>query len=222
VNQLTPDKKLIITAVVTDPQGIGDLIGGQLEEPAGGTYDSFATASQEGSYSLTLSWDDINQVSPINAAVSGSSRVFRARFYDQAGNETTKDLTIKLLCGDGMTACAGECHDLQNETANCGKCGFDCEAIDSDVSAACVSGVCLLAFYSYSNAFVDGNSLTCNQICSGVLSGYGCVEVEWRSWCCAGDCPKADCALSVDAASAGAGCDIGWAKCTCAKKVKAP
>ena len=97
ITTFSPGQSLIISAIVTDPQGIDDLIGGKLEHPGGGTYGTFATSSQEGAYSLTLDWGAINTVAPINAPVAGAARLFRARFYDVAGNEVTKDLSVKLL-----------------------------------------------------------------------------------------------------------------------------
>ena len=43
---------VVFTAVVTDPDGIEDLIGGTLEDPTtGGTYGAIATSASEGSYS---------------------------------------------------------------------------------------------------------------------------------------------------------------------------
>lgn len=143
VTSLTQGESVTITAVVTDPQGISDLIGGQLQDSGGGTYGAFATASDEGSCSLVLSWDAIGTVAPITFD-GQDTRTVVAVFYDQAGNEASEELTLTLTCDTGtacdsvcgMGECGGSCVDLQNDAANCGQCGETC---DSDV---CATGRC--------------------------------------------------------------------------------
>ncbi|HRE90003.1 MAG TPA: hypothetical protein PK095_12795, partial [Myxococcota bacterium] len=102
---------LIITAVVTDPNGIDDLIGGQLEAPSGGTYGAFATSAAEGSYTIQLTWEALNTVRGIDAAPTGSPLEFKAVFFDVAGARAEKSLTVTTRCdGQGVEAlCDGEC-----------------------------------------------------------------------------------------------------------------
>ncbi|HTM21646.1 MAG TPA: hypothetical protein VL172_14090, partial [Kofleriaceae bacterium] len=125
VDRLTEsDPPLMISAVVTDPQGIDDVIGGQLVAPQGGTYATFATAAAEGAYGVTLTWEAIGQVAPIDEPAGGGERVFRAQFFDTAGHETTADLPITMACSWTSSAlCAGECTYLPSDRYNCGACG---------------------------------------------------------------------------------------------------
>ena len=128
------------TAVVTDPDGIEDLIGGTLEGETGAVFGSFTTTAQEGAYSLGLSWGQINQVEPIEfAAGEGTTRVFTARFYDQSSLQTAAEVTIALACDDVLLgACDGSCIDTQESVQHCGACGFACAEI-----AGCCEGVCV-------------------------------------------------------------------------------
>lgn len=58
--------RLVVSAVVTDPDGIDDLIGGELTTADGtATYGAFATDAGEGAYSIVLSWGDLNTAETI-------------------------------------------------------------------------------------------------------------------------------------------------------------
>ena len=97
---MLPGTKLIISAVVTDPDGIEDLIGGQLLAPSGQAYGSFASSSQEGAYSITLTWQDLNAVEKMIADPVGS-RALIAKFFDQ----TVKDSCGAICSAWGFGAC---------------------------------------------------------------------------------------------------------------------
>jgi hypothetical protein len=121
---------LVFSAIVTDPDGVDDLIGGQLVSPLGGTYGSFATAAQEGAYSLTLDWNALNQVEVIEGPPSGISRRFIAQFFDQAGNSATQEVTIQIGCGNGVDSlCQDGCLDLSADDFRCGQCSRSCEQV---------------------------------------------------------------------------------------------
>lgn len=121
---------LVFSAIVTDPDGVDDLIGGQLVSPLGGTYGSFATAAQEGAYSLSLDWNALNQVEAIEGPPSGISRRFIAQFFDQAGNSATQEITIQIGCGNGVDSlCQDGCNDLSSDDFRCGQCGRSCEQV---------------------------------------------------------------------------------------------
>lgn len=178
VDALEPDVTLRFTAVVTDPQGIGDVIGGTLSAPGAGDYGSFTTSADEGTYGLALHWDDINDVEPIYTNVGGSPRVFRATFFDQAGHFMTQDITIDLDCGDEQSACAGECFSLQTDEHNCGACGRNCEHSlwTDDISPreeVCRGGTCTWAVETSQRASCDD---VCGQVSlecgSGFLPGW--------------------------------------------------
>src|SRR5262249_50741953 len=90
VTTLTEGQSVSFSTVVTDPQGIDNLIGGTLKDENGATYGSFATSGQEGAYALTLSWDAINQVEAIAFDYGGkATRTFAAEFFDVEGHSAT-------------------------------------------------------------------------------------------------------------------------------------
>lgn len=77
---MTEGDTVRFTAVLTDPDGIDDLIGGALMTGDEQTQlGAFVTSGQEGSYSLVLSWDELNQSYDITFAAS-ETREFRAVF----------------------------------------------------------------------------------------------------------------------------------------------
>lgn len=111
VATITQDEAVTFTAVLTDPQGIDDLIGGSLTSEDGAIqYGAFATSGQEGSYTLNLTWDAIDQAADITFAQS-ATRTFTATFFDVAGHRVDKTVTITLSCG-GFYACHGACANV--------------------------------------------------------------------------------------------------------------
>jgi len=162
---------LVITAVVTDPNGIDDLIGGTLLDPdTGSSYGAFATSAAEGAYSIQLDWGAIDLVRGIDAPVTGAARVFRARFYDVAGHTADGEATVTVQCErDGLAACSGDCVDLLTSSDHCGACdtpvpaGAQCE----DGHPGCVQGpentvtACTDGCSNDGDAYVDCNDFNC-------------------------------------------------------------
>jgi hypothetical protein len=142
--RLTPFGNIQFSVVVTDPDGIDDVIGGILVDPASGsTYATFATAAAEGAYSATIDWDGVNVVRPIDFT-SPTSRTLRASFFDVAGHVTSSETTVQLSCDGRSEACAGVCGRLRcgdvcvnpdADNDNCGACNNACPG-DTICSAA--------------------------------------------------------------------------------------
>lgn len=140
VTTITENESIVFTAVLTDPDGIDDLIGGSLTSADGTVqYGGFATSGQEGSYTLTLLWNQLHQVDDITFGTK-ESRELRAAFFDVAGNEVERRLTIDLSCG-GEVACSGRCVSVcsvtRPERLSCADAcplyhGATCNAADSD------------------------------------------------------------------------------------------
>lgn len=124
VSTLRSDERLIVTVIVTDPDGIDDVIGGSLLDPTSdASYGAFATSAAEGAYEISLTWDQMQVVRRIDAPDPGAVRTFRARFFDVAGNAAERDFSVTLRCStDGESACSGVCVDLQTSRQHCGRC----------------------------------------------------------------------------------------------------
>ena len=143
VTSLTEGESITFTAVLTDPDGVSDVIGGSLISESGATYGAFSTSGQEGSYSLSVSWGDIHQVNEIT--FNGSDdRLFKAQFFDQAGNEAVKTINIELEC-DEQSACDGACTDLTTDLDHCGECNNECDVCDSSTCARMESSVAIVS-----------------------------------------------------------------------------
>jgi hypothetical protein len=154
---IAPGDRWIVTAVVTDPDGIDDLIGGMLEAPGGGTYGSFATSAAEGSYSLELDFDDLDVVERVATPIGGSERAFVARFYDVGGREATREIGVRIACDDpNVGVCRSSCVDLSSDVENCGACASGCDP--SGLMPRCMNGGCPIP------ALSGGTS--CNEICA--------------------------------------------------------
>ncbi|HPH68399.1 MAG TPA: hypothetical protein PLF40_21730 [Kofleriaceae bacterium] len=139
VTRLTEYETISFTAVLTDPDGIDDLIGGSLTSPDGTIqYGAFASPGQEGSYSIRLTWDAINQVEDITFATK-ERREFRAEFFDAAGHSAERLISIELSCNDRY-ACDGNCASICGAgleqrvscKAACSQKDMDCFAGDTD------------------------------------------------------------------------------------------
>jgi len=105
---VTEGQSIVFSAVLTDPDGIDDLIGGTLKSEDGSiSYGAFATAGQEGAYSLTLTWDALQESDDITFKTMGT-RTFLAEFFDAAGHKVQQTLTLALTC-NGQYACSGHC-----------------------------------------------------------------------------------------------------------------
>jgi hypothetical protein len=170
VQTLTPSTPtgLIVTAVVTDAQGIGQVIGGTLTDPGGASYGAFQVSTTSGSYSLTLSWAAIDTVSLVNAPAGGAMRTFVATFYDQAGGSTSKSFSVLLTCANtAQPVCSGTCIDVQSDELNCGMCGRSCAATFGGSVLSCTAGKCSL----YETAKTRES---CGALCSGLgLTCFG-------------------------------------------------
>jgi hypothetical protein len=112
VQAITQGDEVTFTAVVTDPDGAGDIAFGDLvDEGTGIVCGAFTAGAQEGAYELVLSWSEINQIAPIDFAHGASEqRTFVGRFFDHAGHGAARSAALTLGCNGGA-ACSGTCVD---------------------------------------------------------------------------------------------------------------
>ena len=159
VGQITDGESVIFTAIVSDPDGFGDIAGGTLFTQDGKfSYGPFVSAGQEGTYSITVSWAAIDQVEAIEFENLEEERVFRAEFFDKGGHKVAQETTIKLRC-DGGGACGGGCKDFKTDGANCGGCGVVCTNGCEGALCLPVRGECINSQSGFSD---------CNAYCQSV------------------------------------------------------
>jgi hypothetical protein len=131
---LLPGEDVLISAIVTDPDGVSDVIGGNLLSEDGSTYGVFVTSAEEGAYSMTVTWTDFEDQGALESGMSGGHSVdLRVQFYDQAGHITEQSLPIGFGCPRQEDAiCDGSCVDLQTNKLHCGACFSIIDILDGD------------------------------------------------------------------------------------------
>ncbi|MHB8418397.1 MAG: hypothetical protein ACYDCL_10000 [Myxococcales bacterium] len=181
VTSLTENQSVTFVAVVTDPAGLQYLVGGNLQS-AGGTiqYGAFQATTQ-GSYSLTLSWDQINQANPINfPAGQNVVLTFEAVFFEQSGLSTTRLTQLTFDCGNGGAACAGICCSsgdvcdpglgcvVQSNVQPDGGCGTDTWSNYADGFFQVNCDVCHSNYDSYAGVAADSARIE-SDLTSGAM-----------------------------------------------------
>lgn len=102
VQQITSGQSVTFTAIVTDPDGLDDIAGGTLSsEDASIGYGPFVAAGQEGTYTIEVSWDAMQQAESIDFVQSEIVRTFRVDFFDQAAHSAMKTVDLTLFCTEG-------------------------------------------------------------------------------------------------------------------------
>jgi hypothetical protein len=214
VRRITEGQTVRFTAVVTDPDGIDDLIGGTLrDEVSANTYGSFTTSAAEGSYQLELTWDEIDRVRAINFT-DELERVFEAEFFDVAGNRTTQTIAVTLFCDDGPLAgaCDGDCRSFTSRS-NCGACDNACiPQAQCDLDGATYACECPAGWGVCDGACVDLSLTTscgaCDVDCTSAdglgvcVAGVGCACAPGFTLC------GGECVNTFSSASCGSGCEV--------------
>ena len=158
ISTMTPGDTLIFAAVLTDPNGVEDLVGGTLIDSQNSAGYGAFVGTGAGAFTLSLQWGEINLANPITATgPTGIERTFKAEFYDQGGHRRIREVAVMLRCsGSDLTPCAGTCTDLQSDGEHCGDCGTVCGTADNG-SVVCSSGDCELV--------CDGSYHDCSSVC---------------------------------------------------------
>lgn len=200
VSSITEGEAVSFTAVVTDPDGIDDVIGGTLGDGNGNYYGAFATTGQEGAYQMILSWGQIGQVEEIVlATATPASRTFVAEFFDQAGHSVQKSVDVSLDC-KMLGACKSHCMDLENDPKNCGGCGQSCAAGVACYLGSCAKiGACLGKFTSCSAACASAGQ-TCGDKCGPASNLGGMAYTGTTGTTCSGNPINVTCNQLIAAA----------------------
>lgn len=164
---LTGTGSVLIVAIVTDPDGISDVIGGTIASPEGTVYGALASSAEEGAYELELSWADLNTFVEINIDPNqAEEREFEVTLFDQAGASVTDSVSVTLESFfDDYAVCAGASVSLLSD-ANCGVCGFSC--LDDLGSQLGPGGECSNGDWCEKSAQVNvyASDTTCDAACA--------------------------------------------------------
>lgn len=172
-SQITQGQSITFRVSLTDPSDLQNVKGDLLSPDGKTKYGSFV-AGQPGKYSLTLSWDQINQAQEIDFA-NRIERQFVAQFSDSAGVPITKSAWLPFYCDNNQVAYKGTCSDgcyinnsywapgTTNPASSCQLCQTAknsawtnlSDGTSCGTSLACMSGGCVAQFSSQvSNAGV--------------------------------------------------------------------
>jgi hypothetical protein len=156
---------LMLTAHVTDPDGLDDIVGGVLlGSSSGALYGSFVQIS-EGAFQVLLSWDAVDELDPIWFQWEGS-RSFRAEFVDRAQRVGTRTIAIPFNCGGPDFGVCGD--------ATCRPLGTkdDCEGCN-DRCSWCENATCV--HREWSPCFEPWAGSSCSDVCDAL--GYAaCLD----------------------------------------------
>ncbi len=199
-----------IVAVVTDPGGLTDLVGGQLTASSGTVIGPFV-ATTMGTYSLKVTWDQLNTAAPI-AFVGKTVETLTATFFDVHGVKTSKPVPIGLFCGSGASpdaACAGSCTSVAS-TSHCGSCSKSCPS--SAMACDAATETCTTSPEAYDA--LD----TCDQECSGYGPAWTCTSAEADEY--GTSLGPETCSATVAQAKKTYGASVTGITCTCRAAAK--
>jgi hypothetical protein len=195
---LTPSMPTVISALVSDPQGLATLAGGKLNDENGVTLGVFSTPGGQGTFTYALAWGALQQNSPINFSLDGGVRRVTAIFYDADGNHIAEPFPVALAC------------ERAGQVSNNGTCATPAPAcgVDSDCqswaqtlkvtpfTAYCRSSLCMVAVRAEPptpcNAYCADKGLRC---VIEVTSGIGCSPDAGVAGCVVA--PQAGCRDTV-------------------------
>ncbi len=201
--QIEEEEFLLVSAIVTDPDGIRDLVGGQLTDDSGDiVLGTFATAAAEGAYEVSVPFDVLFELEIEEAGPTPVPRLVRATFFDQIGLSVSQTVSVDLACAGGFT-CGGTdcgagsatCHPVYapdcpasqactRVSAGGGPLNYRCaETGRAGVGEPCESGIPC-------SAGLDCAAFVCRQYCNDETpcgAGFTCEHFDAPPYSCADD-----------------------------------
>ena len=139
---VSPGDRIEVTAVVSDPDGAADVLGGRITRVGSGAQVAVFRAISAGAFTATLTWDQLNAEETVVTGPEGARRTYLVTFVDNVGLEVHREIEILLTCAiSGQGLCDGACTRLDT-IENCVTCGNVCSANEFAV-ASCESTGCV-------------------------------------------------------------------------------
>lgn len=89
VTKITVGETVLFTAVLTDPDGLDDIVGGTLSDQTGMIgYGPFMAAGQPGTCSISLAWEAMHQAESLVAVLRVSGRVTPPTHRDRRARDS--------------------------------------------------------------------------------------------------------------------------------------
>ena len=176
-NRLDDNDSVTLTVVVSDPDGIEDIIGPLLLEPLSGATLGTLSQSAPGTFTTTIDWDLLASVEPIEFQRGGEKRFVRVQFSDNAGHKVTHTQQLDLFCASDAPACDSSCGSVRCP-------GQDNECLNTSgttVSNNDLCSVCNIGCAACSNGcacFNESPSCNGNTDCVVQVNGNGEIEGE--------------------------------------------
>lgn len=137
---------------------------GVLTDDRGVRYGTLSADPGGRSAELSLTWDRINDLSPLDFVGPEGQRRFVAVFTLEGGGEVVATTSVGLHCR-GTSSCSGSCLDLQSSFLNCGKCRNAC-----DDGQVCAAGQC--STHIEVDGRTDPRQPDCQTVCA--MRGLAC------------------------------------------------
>lgn len=163
-DNLSEGEALTVTALVTDPDGLDDIVGVSLRAADNSATYIFLDQISQGTFRVAVTWDDIHAVTPIEFETDQILET-AVQAVDSMGNTDQDFLSTTLTCR-GDVACDGSCTTL-GTSENCGSCGDTCTR-----PAYCSENQCI------ENTTCGNNIVDLGEQCDGTnLQGFTCESL---------------------------------------------
>lgn len=168
----------VATVVVTDPDGLADIVAPLLIEPVSGRTLGTLTQSAPGTFTASVTWQTFPADVPIEFVRGGTSRFLRVQFSDLAGLTTSSTKELRLVCDADLPACNSACGALRC-TGEGNACVAVTDAVDEDEAcSSCNIGcdVCTANCACFNDAPVC-NGTDCVRQVDGDAEQQVCADV---------------------------------------------
>ncbi|HEY1100731.1 MAG TPA: scavenger receptor cysteine-rich domain-containing protein [Myxococcota bacterium] len=175
-----------LTIVVSDPDGVADIVGALLVDPATNTIlRPLSPSGTAGTFTADVRWSDLGSASLTLDFGATARRSIRVRFIDAGDHAVSQSLPFTLGCG-ARSACEGRCgsfncnaeggcidvgDDILDDDDQCSFCNVGCGSCNDGCACFAEADTCSGSAACLGNFAVNGGS----EI---VVTGSTCEVLE--------------------------------------------